>query len=373
MQGVPIGLGDLGRLTQRNRNTIYQMVFGAENPLELAVEMDIYDVKYITIAQPAFLTASRAISNEATALLYPHSKFFVIVNGPSNTGKNLQDLQHGVDALLRLLTSRGARHLELTLQPNLMHGDLWQELDSDSMMKLANLAARRMVQVTINNGTIPVLGAAGQVANPPTINIKVPEQQSHVSRILTAIFHASSNHQTIPVHGGLHHFIESQLRAIPPSVPPSVKPSRFKLPHGLNIQTTPWYTLPDQGSQGLNITQEMANLRLRQAQLGTNLWAEVREAQLGWFRIILRSLGTHRTNLQMEIVNLARTEGGYPQLCFIGIGEGFRCYIRTMDDHSDEFLPVDSRLQLALNELECTRREIAQVNTIYQLMRPLNR
>ena len=333
----------------------------AEATLELTVEVDIYGVRYITIAQPALLRASPAISNEASGIPYRRNSFFVIVDGPSYTGMSLHDLQHGIDAILRLLTSHRAQHLDLILQENFAHAGLWHNLDSASIMKLADLAARRSVQVTITNSAISVLGAAGQVADLPTINIRVPEQQKDVSQMLTMIFRVAASHQAMPVVGGLHQFIELQLRSIPPSVGPSPLVWRYKLPHGLVMQYLyPCYIMPDQGSQGLITAEDMARLGDR-------------ETQLGWFLIMLRSFRAHRSNVQKEIKTLVEAQGGNPQTCFVGVGEGFGGYIRTIDNHSNHLLPVRQRLQLAQNELELTHTFITMVNAVYQFMRPLNR
>jgi hypothetical protein len=359
-QGPPNGLGDLGLLPLNDRNTIYKMVLEAETPIELIVEMNRYGRKNIAIAQRDLrvLRTSRAIYNEAIAIS-SHRKFFVIVNGPSYTGKNLQDLQHGVDALLRLLTTRRARNLELVLQESLVHGDLWANLDSVSIVKIADLVVRGVVKVTINNRTIPVLGGAGQATDLPTINITVPQQQMLVFQILRTIFLVAASHQAMPVPGGLDQFIESRLRSIPPGQP-SPHVLHIKLPLGLVLRSTLRNFRPDLGSQVLDIAQDIADPGRR-------------GVQLAWCRITLRSLGKHRINIQREVKSLLEAQDGVQPPCFLGVGEGFFCYNRTMDFHSDASRPVDQRLQRAQEELEATRRNIRFINKMYQRMRPLNR
>ena len=88
---------------------------------------------------------------------------------------------------------------------------------------------------------------------------------------------------------------------------------------------------------------------------------------------MLRSLRTHRSNVQKELKTIVEAQGGNPQTCFVGIGARFGGYIRTLDIHSNHLLPVRQRLQLAQNELELTHTFITMVNAVYQFMRPLNR
>lgn len=342
------------------------MLLASDTPLELKVAMTVHHGKHITVAQPELLRISNNIQwlhDEALGFFLQHNKFFVIVNGPSYWGINLQDLQHGVDALLSLLKSYRPQYLDLVLQECLVHGGLWQNLDSTSIMKLADLVLRREAEVTINNRArkYTALGAASQVAALPIVSITVPAEQKQVIQTLSVVFLAAASHQDNPVRGGLRQFVESRLRAITPSVDLSPLISWWKLPDGLVIQSWyPWYILPDQGNQGLNTAQDVARLGDR-------------ETHLGWFPIMLRSLRTHRSNVQREIQNLVGAQGGHTQTCFLVVGESLGGYIRSMDRKSDEFLPVDLRLKLARNELELTLMFIENVTTKYQLMRPLNR
>jgi len=291
-------------------------------------------------------------------LFYRYSKFFVITNGPSHTNKNLQDLQHAIAIVVRLVRRRVVRSLTLVIQEVAFHGSMWQNLDCEPIMALARLVLRREARVIVNNTTLLVLGAAGQVANIPTINIIFPPQHLALIQTLRIIFQAVASNHVMPVYN-LRQFIDSRISALPPADRAPQVSSYFALPHGLIIQWGELFILPTRESEGLDVVQDIAHLGPR-------------KARLKFLHAISHSLKTHHYNVMVEMSRLENACDTSPPPCVLAIGEGFGQYTRTTDPRSRTRLSVDLRLRYAQRELAMTKEAMSRAEFDYNFVRPLN-
>lgn len=334
----------------------------SETPLELKTDFDVNDCKSTVISEhPALLQVSRLIRNEARPL-FSSNQFFIVANGPSHIGRNLQDLQHGVDSLIHLLGSHPVRSLTLVMQDNPLHGSMWSNMQDESNMQLAELVVARIIKVTINGAMLAVPGARAQDLDLPNLDITVPVAHTAFIGFLRGIFIAAMNDDVVPA-SGIRSFIRLRASGVHPTHPPPPPLPLFQLPHGLVMRYTTMVAISlHPASTGVNMAQDLLNL-------------SPNRAILKWWRDMRRSLEAHRENIVAEIQRLAAADDSSPPRCQLAVGEGFRRYSRTMDHRSHARLPVRQRLILAWWELAVTYRNIAIVENAYvklQLSRPLD-